>query len=1185
MESPSYPESPLDQDDVVYPCKGCGEILEEGKAFELAGNRWHIDCFRCNTCGTLLDSDANLLLLGDGSLICNNCTYSCNHCGNKIEDLAILTGDQAFCANCFRCRNCKRKIENLRYARTSQGIFCMGCHESLMARRRKKTKKPQSTIAPKVDKSLPALPPNAAQGQSQFTPDIDTPSDIFSENTATDSPRPPHPRRNDSSPANFRRDASPASLEDHRSEIVPISSTTYKDTSHSEADDTGDDGILLPFALDPNTAPGPSPNSGKNHPRTADSKSARDYFNRPAVGGPRDMFKENRSRSASAERQDKSPHIAFQEKGRQPSDQLVDTLRKRKETLAESPAIGNDRTRSQHASPAGSQASEAFKLQEVPKNKRAEARKNSVARSPSHSSAATDKSGRLVSTPADSVSMSPAPLDSQVRDDSPSTSSSSYSSTQRVERPARGDSLANAANRPPVSTSRKDVTASSPTTPTMPQNDRRPSASARSQQNGSYNIASPADSLPSRSLTDPPVPPQRSAGRPPPPSADTFVSPRAPPPPPAPLQNQKTSDSVSAAHNETMSPGGLPRYSAQGDFSQDEDFARLLMNQEGGQEREGGSVLRRVSNAMTKHSRSISDRGSINQRGHKKWPTNGSIDISSPTMPSPDSKEENVNLRNELRRTQQKVTELEAEKNGLQESVHNAADLRQANTMLREKRNTMAVLDTQREMVIRELEIMTDHLKRAKENNTSTDYNQMKSDVIKDFANALQKLKDQMGGQIEDLIAKRSALTDEISNLIQMKDKGFQEYESLSAQNKKLSDMNQNLIESIQGTLQKNKQANGGQSLDAGRSQANGLGIYHSNHHKVGKSEISFDSQQTIMHEPSYSNLQEGESEAIVGQPQIVSVRKGKPTTKFSNWKKGGQAMKNVTKGFKGAFAPSEPRQEDYNNVKVIGTPYGSTHTQPDLASLAGASMTSTLKSKEEVNTRGWFGASGKPVGKLQDPRLKPMHNNSSSNNVDGEQAPNVLFGSDLTARCDYEKRMIPAIISRCIQEVETRGMDVEGIYRKSGGNSQVNQVKGGFAEDDEFDISDPDLDIHAVTSALKAYLRRLPGPLIPYEIYDEFIAAGAHETTSAKAKGLHAALQNIPKAHYDCLQFLVFHLSRVIQHSKENLMTPLNIAVVFAPTIMRPLDVQRELTDMAIQRDAVQALLENHKNIFFDED
>ncbi|OTA32514.1 hypothetical protein BTJ68_08293 [Hortaea werneckii EXF-2000] len=36
VESPGvYDESLHDQEDLVYPCKGCGEILEEGKAFEL----------------------------------------------------------------------------------------------------------------------------------------------------------------------------------------------------------------------------------------------------------------------------------------------------------------------------------------------------------------------------------------------------------------------------------------------------------------------------------------------------------------------------------------------------------------------------------------------------------------------------------------------------------------------------------------------------------------------------------------------------------------------------------------------------------------------------------------------------------------------------------------------------------------------------------------------------------------------------------------------------------------------------------------------------------------------------------------------------------------------------------------------------------------------------------------------
>ena len=188
----------------------------------LAGNRWHIDCFRCNTCGTLLDSDANLLLLGDGSLICNNCTYSCNACGNKIEDLAILTGDQAFCASCFRCRNCKRKIENLRYARTSQGIFCMSCHESLMARRRKKAKGTRSvtggTTGPgsttTVEKALPSLPPGAAT-ESAFSPEMETPP--TEQHSGTPGGRSSAQRtlrsEKDAPISNFKRDVSPMSDE------------------------------------------------------------------------------------------------------------------------------------------------------------------------------------------------------------------------------------------------------------------------------------------------------------------------------------------------------------------------------------------------------------------------------------------------------------------------------------------------------------------------------------------------------------------------------------------------------------------------------------------------------------------------------------------------------------------------------------------------------------------------------------------------------------------------------------------------------------------------------------------------------------------------------------------------------------------------------------------------------------
>ncbi|EMD85955.1 hypothetical protein COCC4DRAFT_175694 [Bipolaris maydis ATCC 48331] len=1186
MESPgAYPESPID-DEVVYPCKGCGEILEEGKAFELAGNRWHIDCFRCNTCGTLLDSDANLLLLGDGSLICNNCTYSCNHCGNKIEDLAILTGDQAFCANCFRCRNCKRKIENLRYARTSQGIFCMSCHESLMARRRKKSKKPPS-IAPKVDKSLPALPPQEP-ASSSFTPDLDTPSEAFSEPPTTDaSPRPPHPRRGDSS-SNFRRDASP--IPDlSRKDNTTLPATTYgKDASRSEPADTGDDGILLPFALDPNPAPGPSPlgrptsrindRQGAKSAGNVEGKSGRDYFNRPTADH-REKLKENGSRDASKERrqtyqpQAGSPHIAYQEKGRQPSDTMVDTLKKKKDGINES-TLAEPRSKSQHASPAPSSAAEPFKLQDVPKSKKADAKRKDSDDTASSYSQPQQRSASNTATPSrhsrsfmEASFTSSPPIGSQ---DSPDTSESSFGSNLVVERPARGDSLNPTAIKSSAPLSQHDRAGGSPTTPTLSHPDRSSSATAATAQlNAGLGITAAADTPSSRSLSDVPVLPARSGGRPAPPPTDTFTSPRAPPQPPS-AQIHKTSESMSSeASRDTYPPGGLPRYSHQGDFSMDEDFARLLGNQEGRDDKESG-VLRRVSNAVSKHGRSFSDR-SVTTRGHKKWPANGSVDISSPTVPSPDSKEEGANLRNELRRAQQRIAELEAEKNGLQESMHSAADIKQANTVLREKRNTMAVLDTQREMVIRELEIMTEHLKRAKNSQGSMDIGQLKSDILKDFGSSLQKLKDNLGHQIEDLITKRSELTEEISNLIQMKDKGFQEYESLTAANTRLSAMNRDIVDNIQTNLKNNKKP--GQSADV---PPNGLGIYTAQQ-KGGKSEISVDTT-SIPHDHSYANLHDTESEATVAQPQVVNIRKtGKPT-KFSTWKKGSQAItKNVTKGFKGAFG-SEQKQEDYQ-IKVIGTPYGSVHQQPDLVS-----MSSSIKSSQQDQNaqRGWFG--GKPTGgKPGQPQYRPMQHNESSLNLPAD-ASTVLFGSDLTARCEFEKQMIPRIVSRCIEEVELRGMDVEGIYRKSGGTSQVNQVRKGFETDSEHDISDPDLDIHSITSALKNYFRRLPVPLITFDVYDQFLEAGQLEEPSAQAKALSAAVNEIPKAHRDTLQFLVFHLSRVIQHANDNLMTPLNVAVVFAPTIMRPLDIQRELTDVQQQRVAVQALLENYKAVFGDE-
>lgn len=182
--------------------------------------------------------------------------------------------------------------------------------------------------------------------------------------------------------------------------------------------------------------------------------------------------------------------------------------------------------------------------------------------------------------------------------------------------------------------------------------------------------------------------------------------------------------------------------------------------------------------------------------------------------------------------------------------------------------------------------------------------------------------------------------------------------------------------------------------------------------------------------------------------------------------------------------------------------------------------------------------------------------------------------------------------------------MDIEGIYRKSGGNSQIQTIKEGFERSNDFDISDPDLDINAVTSTLKQYFRKLPTPLITYEVYDKLLETlpppgqnpmdidpshPAHPNNplnhTYRVSSMRNAINELPTHHRDTLEVLVFHLARVVEQQADNLMTSQNVAVVFAPTVMRPESLAREMQDTQAKNGAVQFLIEHCQEVFMGDD
>jgi hypothetical protein len=415
-------------------------------------------------------------------------------------------------------------------------------------------------------------------------------------------------------------------------------------------------------------------------------------------------------------------------------------------------------------------------------------------------------------------------------------------------------------------------------------------------------------------------------------------------------------------------------------------------------------------------------------------------------------------------------------------------DLKSLNKKLIEKRKTVSVLDSQTEIMVRQLEVLAGYVERAKDSKEPINTAELEDSAIKEFVQKLERLKQTMSGAVESLYEERNELLEEKNQILADRDRALVEFEQLSSKNAQLADMNNDLTHQIQERFK----AQSGNSLDSPRPPINGLGIY--TQHNKDKSNVSVHLDDANFR-PSTSTTLIGsvssypqpmdqdpsmEPAAVLSAPHVVNIRKGQ--AKKFNWKKGGQTVaKGVSKGFKGAF--SSVQQQERNQQwqgqtgDSIGLPYNMTVAAVE--SPAGPPGNPPRSVSNDPRQGGGFG-----LFKKSNTMPKSMSNGSIAN----VEHPSVLFGSELVERADYERRQIPSVVTRCIEEVELRGMDVEGIYRKTGGSGQVKIIQEGFDKIEDFDISDPGLDITAVTSVLKQYFRKLPTPLLTFDIYDRVL-------------------------------------------------------------------------------------------------
>uniref|UniRef100_A0A8B9QZ54 Oligophrenin-1 n=1 Tax=Anas platyrhynchos TaxID=8839 RepID=A0A8B9QZ54_ANAPL len=217
-------------------------------------------------------------------------------------------------------------------------------------------------------------------------------------------------------------------------------------------------------------------------------------------------------------------------------------------------------------------------------------------------------------------------------------------------------------------------------------------------------------------------------------------------------------------------------------------------------------------------------------------------------------------------------------------------------------------------------------------------------------------------------------------------------------------------------------------------------------------------------------------------------------------------------------------------------------------------SGTITLQALSEANRRLWMEA------------------------MDGKEP---IYHSPITKQEEMELNEVGfKFVRKCINAVETKGISTEGVYRTVGSNIQVQKLLNAFFDPKcpgDVDLQSSDWDIKTITSSLKFYLRNLSEPVMTYKLHKELVLAAKSENLDYRLGAIHALVYKLPDKNREMLELLIRHLVNVCEHSRENLMSPSNMGVIFGPTLMRAQeDTVAAMMNIKFQNIVVEILIEH---------
>ncbi|XP_054640812.1 SLIT-ROBO Rho GTPase-activating protein 2 isoform X3 [Dunckerocampus dactyliophorus] len=176
----------------------------------------------------------------------------------------------------------------------------------------------------------------------------------------------------------------------------------------------------------------------------------------------------------------------------------------------------------------------------------------------------------------------------------------------------------------------------------------------------------------------------------------------------------------------------------------------------------------------------------------------------------------------------------------------------------------------------------------------------------------------------------------------------------------------------------------------------------------------------------------------------------------------------------------------------------------------------------------------------------------------------------------------IPLMVESCIRFISRHGLQHEGIFRVSGSQVEVNDIKNAFERGEDPLAGDQnDHDMDSIAGVLKLYFRGLDHALFPKEVFHDLISCVSMESLQERAVHIKKVLQSLASKTLIIMRYLFAFLNHLSQYSEDNMMDPYNLAICFGPTLMSVPEGHDQVSCQAHVNELIKTIIIHHDTIF----